>query len=321
VAANALGLRLLRELEGEVGAAAVTAYMGFVQDNAEAAVKRLLGRLRDGEFELELDEGSRIRVVIRIDHTAGRARIDFTGTSPQQAGNLNAPASIAHSAALYVFRTLIDDDIPLNAGVLRPLEIHLPPGSLLNPSYPAAVVAGNVETSQNIVDALYGALGMLAASQGTMNNFSFGDGHRQYYETVCGGAGAGPDFAGASAVHSHMTNSRLTDVEVLEQQFPVRVERFAIRHGSGGAGHHPGGDGVIRRIRFLEPMKSNLLALRRRVASFGLEGGGAGQPGRQWVERHDGRCEALPGMAGFELNAGDVFVLETPGAGGFGEAG
>ena len=351
VAANALGLRLLRELESEVGAAAVTAYMGFVQDNAEAAVKRLLGRLRDGEFELELDEGSRIRVAIRIDHTAGRARIDFTGTSPQQAGNLNAPASIAHSAVLYVFRTLIGsrataasltpipspggrgeppapqcgvdlvEDIPLNAGVLRPLDIHLPPDSLVQPSSPAAVVAGNVETSQNIVDALYGALGKLAASQGTMNNFSFGDGRHQYYETVCGGTGAGPGFAGASAVHSHMTNSRLTDVEILEQQFPVRVERFAIRHGSGGAGHHPGGNGVIRRIRFLEPMQGNLLALRRRVASFGLEGGGAGQPGRQWVERHDRYWEALPGMASFELNAGDVFVLETPGAGGFGEVG
>jgi 5-oxoprolinase (ATP-hydrolysing) len=318
VAANALGQRLLRQLEDEVGADAVLAYMGFVQDNAEAAVKRLLGRLDDGEFVLPLDEGSCIRVVARIDHAARRAVIDFAGTSPRQPGNLNAPASIAHSAVLYVFRTLIDEDIPLNAGVLRPLDIRLPAASLLNPEYPAAVVAGNVETSQNIVDALYGALRKLAASQGTMNNFSFGDARYQYYETVCGGVGAGPGFAGASAVHSHMTNSRLTDVEVLEHNFPVRVESFAIRRGSGGEGYYPGGDGVSRRIRFLTPMHGNLLALRRRVASFGLEGGGSGQPGRQWVERADGRIEPLPGIAEFSLGKEDVFVLETPGAGGYG---
>ncbi len=318
VAANALGQRLLRQLEDEVGAAAVTAYMGFVQDNAEAAVRRLLGELRDGAFELELDEGSRIRVAVRIDRAAGRARIDFAGASAQQPGNLNAPASIAHSAVLYVFRALLREDIPLNAGVLRPLDIHLPAGSLLNPLPPAAVVAGNVETSQNIVDALLGALGRLAASQGSMNNFSFGDGRHQYYETVCGGAGAGPDFAGASAVHSHMTNSRLTDVEVLEQQFPVRVERFALRRGSGGAGIYRGGDGVVRRLRFLAPVHANLLALRRRVAPFGLGGGGAGRPGRQWIERADGGHEELPGIAAFELRAGDVFVLETPGGGAYG---
>ncbi|MBM4180063.1 MAG: hydantoinase B/oxoprolinase family protein [Betaproteobacteria bacterium] len=318
VAANALGQRLLRQLEEETGEAAVPAYMGFVQDNAEAAVRRLLGELRDGAFELELDEGSRIRVAVRIDRAAGRARIDFAGTSAQQPGNLNAPASIAHSAVLYVFRALLREDIPLNAGVLRPLDIHLPAGSLLNPLPPAAVVAGNVETSQNIVDALLGALGRLAASQGSMNNFSFGDGRHQYYETVCGGAGAGPDFAGASAVHSHMTNSRLTDVEILEQQFPVRVERFALRRGSGGAGSYRGGDGVVRRLRFLAPMHANLLALRRRVAPFGLGGGEAGLPGRQWIERADGGHEDLPGIAAFELLAGDVFVLETPGGGGYG---
>jgi 5-oxoprolinase (ATP-hydrolysing) len=318
IAANALGRRLLLQLEEEVGANAVLAYMGFVQDNAEAAVKRLLARLHDGEFVLPLDEGSSIHVTVRIDHVAGRARIDFTGTSPRQPGNLNAPASIAHSAVLYVFRTLLDEDIPLNAGVLRPLDIVLPGGCLLNPEYPAAVVAGNVETSQNIVDALYGALGKLAASQGTMNNFSFGDARYQYYETVCGGAGAGPGFAGASAVHSHMTNSRLTDVEVLEHNFPVRVESFAIRRGSGGEGHSPGGDGVARRILFLAPMHGNLLALRRRVASFGLEGGGPGQPGRQWIEREDGRIEPLPGIAEFSLDKGDAFVLETPGGGGCG---
>ncbi len=322
VAACHLGGRLLRQLEDEVGAEAVPAYMGFVQDNAEAAVRRLLGRLRDGAFSLALDGGARIAVAIRVDPETRRAVIDFGGSSPQQPGNLNAPASIAHSAVLYVFRTLIDADIPLNAGVLRPLEIRLPPENLLNPAWPAAVVAGNVETSQNIVDALYGALGALAASQGSMNNFSFGDARHQYYETVCGGCGAGPGFAGASAVHSHMTNSRLTDPEVMELNFPVRLERFALRHGSGGAGRHPGGDGVVRRIRFLAPMRANLLALRRQVGGFGLEGGEAGATGRQWIERgggHDaGRREDLPGIGRFDLAAGDVFVLETPGGGGYG---
>jgi len=214
-------------------------------------------------------------------------------------------------------------DIPLNAGVLRPLEIRLPPGCLLNPVAPAAVVAGNVETSQNIVDALYGALGALAASQGSMNNFSFGDATHQYYETVCGGTGAGPGFAGASAVHSHMTNSRLTDPEVMELNFPVRVERFAIRRGSGGAGQYQGGEGVERRLRFLQPTHANLLALRRQVGGFGLMGGQAGALGRQWIERGNGKCgvgvrEEIPGIARFDLHPGDVFVLQTPGGGGYG---
>jgi len=357
VAACHLGARLLWQLEEEVGADAVWAYMGFVQDNAEAAVRRLLGRLKNGAFSVPLDGGGRIAVCIRIDHEAQRAVIDFTGTSPQQPGNLNAPASIAHSAVLYVFRTLIAGhgvgampgpltpnpspaygrgecreprgdyqgmaDIPLNAGVLRPLEIRLPPGCLLNPVAPAAVVAGNVETSQNIVDALYGALGALAASQGSMNNFSFGDATHQYYETVCGGTGAGPGFAGASAVHSHMTNSRLTDPEVMELNFPVRVERFAIRRGSGGAGQYQGGEGVERRLRFLQPTHANLLALRRQVGGFGLMGGQAGALGRQWIERGNGKCgvgvrEEIPGIARFDLHPGDVFVLQTPGGGGYG---
>lgn len=209
------------------------------------------------------------------------------------------------------------EDIPLNAGVLRPLDVRLPVGSLLNPDYPAAVVAGNVETSQNIVDALYGALGALAAGQGTMNNFSFGDSTHQYYETVCGGTGAGPGFHGTSAVHCHMTNSRLTDPEVMELGFPVRVERFGLRRGSGGAGHFRGGDGVVRRLRFLAPMHANLLALRRNAPGFGLAGGGAGAPGAQWIERQDGSMETLPGMCEFQLHAGDLFHLETPGAGGF----
>jgi 5-oxoprolinase (ATP-hydrolysing) len=334
IAACALGARLLGQLEDEVDAAAVRAYMEFVQDNAEAAVQRLLDRLHDGAFTLPLDpppspaggggvggEGERpqIRVRITIDHAARRAIIDFAGTSPQQPGNLNAPASIAHSAVLYVFRTLIDADIPLNAGVLRPLEIRLPEASLLNPSPPAAVVAGNVETSQNIVDALYGALGELAAGQGTMNNFSFGDGAHQYYETVCGGSGAGPGFAGASAVQVHMTNSRLTDPEVLELNYPVRVEAFRIRRNSGGAGRWRGGDGVERRLRFLAPMQANLLALRRRVAPFGLAGGGDGQPGRQWIEGADGTIRPIDGIARFTLAAGDVLVLQTPGGGGYGK--
>ena len=334
VAACHLGARLLHRLEQEVGEAAVPAYMGYVQDNAEAAVKRLLTRLKDGAFRVELDpppsptgggaggggEGRAavIHVAIRLDPAAGRATIDFTGTSAQQPGNLNAPASIAHSAVLYVFRTLIDSDIPLNAGVLRPLDIVLPLASLLNPVYPAAVVAGNVETSQNIVDCLYGALGALAASQGTMNNLSFGDAGHQYYETVCGGTGAGPGFNGTDAVHSHMTNSRLTDPEVLELNFPVRLERFAIRRGSGGAGRHHGGNGVIRAIRFLAPMQANLLALRRMTGGFGLDGGEAGATGRQWLERADGHIEPLPGIVRFSLAAGDLLVLETPGGGGFG---
>ncbi|MCP5277032.1 MAG: hydantoinase B/oxoprolinase family protein [Thiobacillus sp.] len=347
VAACALGAQRLAQLEAEAGAAAVPAYMGFVQDNAEAAVKRLLARLRDGAYTLPLDtlpspsggEGTtsgdmqtglphpnpfplgervQIQVSVRIDREAQRAVIDFTGTSPQMPGNLNAPASIAHSAVLYVFRTLLEEDIPLNAGVLRPLDIQLPEASLLNPAWPAAVVAGNVETSQNIVDALYGALGALAASQGTMNNFSFGDSHHQYYETVCGGSGAGPGFPGASAVQCHMTNSRLTDPEVLEMNFPVRLERFAIRQGSGGPGRFKGGDGVVRRLRFLAPMRANLLALRREIPSFGLDGGGPGKPGLQWIEQADGTRRSLGGVGEFSLEAEDLFHMETPGGGGCG---
>jgi 5-oxoprolinase (ATP-hydrolysing) len=324
VAACHLGLRLLAQFAAEVGEAAVLAYMGFVQDYAEAAVRRLLPRLRDGRHTLTLDGGARITVSVHIDRAAGRAVIDFTGTSPQQAGNLNAPASITRSAVLYVFRTLIDEDLPLNAGVLRPLEIRLPAGSLLDPAPPAAVVAGNVETSQNVVDALYAALGVMAAGQGSMNNLSFGDGAHQYYETVCGGTGAGMTpaglgFPGADAVHCHMTNSRLTDPEVLELNLPVRVERFAIRRGSGGRGRWRGGDGVVRALRFLAPMQGNLLALRREVAPFGLAGGGPGLPGRQWIERADGTMLQLPGIACFDVQSGDLLVLETPGGGGYGK--
>ncbi|MFN3594278.1 MAG: hydantoinase B/oxoprolinase family protein [Thiobacillaceae bacterium] len=319
VAACALGQRLLRSLADEVGESAVTAYMGYVQDYAEAVVRRLLTRLKDGAYTLALDGGAVIAVSVRIEAARGRAVIDFSGTSPQVEGNLNAPASIARSAVLYVFRTLIEEDIPLNAGVLRPLDIRLPAGSLLNPRPPAAVVAGNVETSQNIVDALYAALGVLAAGQGTMNNLAFGDGKRQYYETVCGGTGAGAQFDGTDAVHCHMTNSRLTDPEILELDFPVQVERFAIRRGSGGAGRHRGGDGVTRALRFLAPLKGNLLALRRQVPPFGLAGGRPGACGRQWIERADGTIEPLPGIAEFTVYPGDLLVLETPGGGGYGK--
>jgi 5-oxoprolinase (ATP-hydrolysing) len=319
VAACAQGKGQLLALEEEVGATAVPAYMGFVQDNAEAAVQRLLTRLQAGAFTEAMDDGSRIQVSVSVDVARSRARIDFAGTSPQQPGNLNAPASITHSAVLYVFRTLLDEDIPLNAGVLRPLDVYLPPGSLLNPAYPAAVVAGNVETSQAVVDALFGALGALAASQGTMNNLSFGDAARQYYETVCGGAGAGPGFAGASAVHTHMTNSRLTDPEVLELNLPLRVEGFGLRHGSGGQGQWPGGDGVIRRLRFLAPMHGNLIASRRIVPPHGMAGGDAGLRGRQWLQRSDGNIHTLSGITAFEVAPGDLLQLETPGGGGYGK--
>jgi 5-oxoprolinase (ATP-hydrolysing) len=318
LAACVMGAERLRQLESEVGTEAVSAYMGFVQDNAEIAVRRLIDRLSDGRFTVPLDDACRIQVEIRIDRSRRSAVIDFNGTSAQQPGNLNAPASIARSAVLYVFRSLLDCDLPLNAGVLRPLEVLLPPGSLLNPHPPAAVVAGNVETSQNIVDALYGAFGALAASQGTMNNFSFGNGEYQYYETVCGGAGAGPGFDGASAVHTHMTNSRLTDPEILETRYPVRVESFGIRRHSGGLGARCGGNGIVRRLRFLAPMQANLIASRRVAEPFGLNGGGAGLTGRQWLERADGRVEVLPGIAEFRVAEGDVFVLETPGGGAFG---
>ncbi len=318
IAANEKGIRELRRMVEHFGLDVVNAYMGHVQDNAEESVRRVLDVLSDGHFAYELDNGSRIAVTISIDKAARRARIDFTGTSPQLSDNFNAPAAVCRAAVLYVFRTLVDDDIPMNEGCLKPLEIVIPEGSMLRPEYPAAVVAGNVETSQCITDALYGALGVLAASQGTMNNFTFGNDAYQYYETVCGGAGAGPDFDGTDAVHTHMTNSRLTDPEVLEWRFPVRVESFAIRRGSGGTGRHRGGDGVVRRIRFLEPMTAAILSNHRRIAPFGLAGGGPGARGRNWVERANGERVELGPTDRIEMAAGDVFVLETPGGGGYG---
>lgn len=292
--------------------------MGHVQDNAEAAVRRVIEALQDGSFTYQLDTGEQIQVSITIDRDRRRAKIDFTGTSPQLESNFNAPAAVCKAAVLYVFRTLVDDDIPLNAGCLKPLEIIIPEGTMLNPRHPAAVVAGNVETSQVITDALYGALGVMAASQGTMNNFTFGNQRHQYYETICGGSGAGADFDGTAAVQCHMTNSRLTDPEVLEWRFPVLLESFEIRPNSGGKGHHHGGNGVIRRLRFLEPMTAAILSGRRIVPPFGLDGGGAGAVGRNYVERSDGTVEELGSTAVVEMQVGDVFTIETPGGGGYG---
>jgi 5-oxoprolinase (ATP-hydrolysing) len=296
----------------------VQAYMGFVQDNAEASVRRAIAVLKDGSFTSKLDDGSQIQVTITIDRDNRSAKIDFTGTSPQLESNFNAPSAVCKAAVLYVFRTLVNDDIPLNAGCLKPLEIIIPEGCMLNPHYPAAVVAGNVETSQAITDALYGALGVLAASQGTMNNFTFGNGRYQYYETICGGSGAGVDFDGTDAVHTHMTNSRLTDPEVLEWRFPVLLENFCIRPNSGGKGQHRGGNGVIRRLRFLESMTAAILSSHRVVPPLGLQGGEAGALGRNYVERSDGTVEELGSTAAVEMNTGDVFIIETPGGGGFG---
>jgi 5-oxoprolinase (ATP-hydrolysing) len=320
IAACARGAAELRRISAEYGTAVVQAYMGHVQDNAEAAVRRLIDGLSDGAFAYAMDDGAIVRVAVTIDRAARTAQIDFTGTSPQHPGNFNAPLSVVRAAVLYVIRTLIDEPVPLNDGCLRPIEIFVPEGSMLNPRFPAAVVAGNVETSQVITDALFGALGAMAGAQGTMNNFTFGNDAHQYYETIAGGSGAGPDFDGTAVVQTHMTNSRLTDPEVLEARFPVLVEEFSIRRGSGGAGRHRGGDGAVRRIRFREAMHAGILANRRRVPPFGLAGGGDGAVGVNRVERADGRVEVLPATAAVEMAPGDMFVIETPGGGGFGQA-
>ena len=320
IAANEKGVRELRRMVGHFGLATVHAYMGHVQDNAEESVRRVIDVLADGSFTCAMDNGAEIKVAITIDRANRGATVDFTGSSPQLTSNFNAPTAVCRAAVLYVFRTLVDGDIPMNEGCLKPIDLIIPPGSMLAPAYPAAVVAGNVETSQAITDALYGALGVLAGAQGTMNNITFGNDRYQYYETVCGGAGAGPDFDGTSAVHTHMTNSRLTDPEVLEWRFPVVLEEFAIRDGSGGAGRHKGGDGVRRRVRFNEPMQLMVLANRRTVPPFGLAGGAAGAVGRNWVERADGSRVELTATDQCHVEPGDVFVLETPGGGGFGAA-
>ena len=320
IAANERGVQELARMIGHFGLDVVHAYMRHVQDNAEEQVRCVLGVLKDGSFEYPLDNGAIVRVEVRIDRGRRQAVIDFSRSSPQLASNFNAPAAVTRAAVLYVFRTLVDDDIPMNHGCMRPLQVIVPEGSMLNPRYPAAVVAGNVETSQVVTDALYGALGVMAGAQGTMNNVTFGNERYQYYETVCGGSGAGPDFDGTAAVHTHMTNTRLTDPEVLEWRFPVLLESFCIRRGSGGAGRHTGGDGAVRRIRFLEPMTVAILANRRLVPPFGIDGGAAGTPGRNWIERADGSVTPMSGADKAEVGPGDVFVVETPGGGGFGRA-
>jgi N-methylhydantoinase B len=319
IAANAKGERELHNMVDRYGLAMVKAYQNFVQDNAELAVRKAISVLKDGNFTYSMDNGATIEVKISIDLDNCQATIDFTGTSHQLDNNFNAPLSVTRAAVLYVFRTLVEEAIPLNAGCLKPLHLIIPSGCFLNPIYPAAVVAGNVETSQGIVNALYGALGIQAASQGTMNNFTFGNQNYQYYETICGGSGAGANFAGTDAVQTQMTNSRLTDPEVLEMRYPVLVESFSIRPDSGGEGQYCGGNGVIRRIKFQEAMTANILSGNRLIPPFGLAGGKAGKIGRNAVARNDGSIEELPGTATVEMNPGDTFIIETPGGGSYGK--
>ncbi|NUN60884.1 MAG: hydantoinase B/oxoprolinase family protein, partial [Burkholderiaceae bacterium] len=332
IAANEKGVQELHRMVAQFGLDVVQAYMGHVQDNAEESVRRaitrLAARLQDGRFTLPLDNGAQIQVAVRIDAASRSAEIDFTGTSAQQANNFNAPTAVCMAAVLYVFRCLVQDDIPLNAGCLKPLKVIIPPGSMLNPNPPASVVAGNVETSTCITNALLGALGVMAGGQPTMNNFTFGNERHQYYETIAGGSGAGgvfddagalvDGFAGTSVVQTHMTNSRLTDPEVLEFRFPVRLESYAIRQGSGGAGRWRGGDGGVRRVRFLEPMTASILSNGRVHGAFGMAGGQAGQLGLNREVRADGGVEMLGHIGQVQMQSGDVFEIHTPGGGGFG---
>jgi len=318
LAANARGAAELGKVVARYGLDVVQSYMRHIERNAEECVRAAIAELADGEWSLKLDGGERVAVRVKVDRERREALIDFTGTSAMSARNFNAPPAIARAVVLYVFRTLVRQGIPLNEGCLAPLSIRLPDGSLVSPRHPAAVVAGNVETSQCIADALLAALGACAASQGTMNNFTFGNDVHQYYETLCGGTGAGPDFDGASAVHSHMTNSRLTDPEVIEWRHPVRLRRFEIRLGSGGAGRHRGGDGIVRELEFLEPMHAAILSNRRLTAPFGLAGGSPGRSGRNAVIRRDGTVVELGPVAAVALEPGDRFLIETPGGGGYG---
>jgi len=319
IAANEKGVQELKRMVAHFGLDVVHAYMRHVQDNAEESVRRVIDVLKDGRFEYAMDHGAVIKVAIRIAKRKRSAVIDFTGTSPQLENNFNAPSAVCMAAVLYVFRTLVDDDIPLNAGCLKPLEVIIPERSMLNPRYPAAVVAGNVETSQCVTDALYGALGAMGASQGTMNNFTFGNDRYQYYETISGGSGASEGFDGTDVVQTHMTNSRLTDPEVLEWRFPVLLKDFSIRRGSGGKGRWRGGDGAVRRVRFLEPMTAAILSGHRIVPPYGMAGGQPGKVGRNYVIRSNGKAVELQGADKIEMNGGDVFVIETPGGGGYGK--
>ena len=319
VAANQKGIDELLNMVDHFGLQVVNAYMRHVQDNAEEAVRRVISALKDSHYTYRMDNGAVIQVAIRVNRTARTADIDFTGTSPQLGDNFNAPSAICMAAVLYVFRTLIDDDIPLNAGCLKPLNVIIPPGSMLNPHYPAAVVSGNVETSSCITNALYGALGVLASAPGTMNNFTFGNEQYQYYETISGGSGAGNGFNGTDVVQTHMTNSRMTDPEVLEWRYPVRLDSYEIRQDSGGIGAWHGGNGGIRKIRFLETMTASILSNNRIVPPFGMDGGGPGSCGRNYVVRADGTTEELSFVASTEMRPNDVFVVQTPGGGGFGK--
>ena len=330
IAANEKGVQELRKMVDQFNLNVVLAYMGHVQDNAEESVRRVITRLKDGQFTLPLDNGAQIQVSIRVDQASRSAEIDFTGTSAQQINNFNAPTAVCMAAVLYVFRTLVDDDIPLNAGCLKPIKVIIPAGSMLNPNPPASVVAGNVETSTCITNALYGALGVMAAGQCTMNNFTFGNDKYQYYETISGGSGAGGvtnaagelvgGFNGTSVVQAHMTNSRLTDPEILEFRFPVRLDSYEIRANSGGAGKWQGGNGGVRRVRFLEPMTASILSNGRINGAFGMAGGQPGQVGQNVVVRSDGRIEALGHIGQADMQPGDVFEIHTPGGGGFGRA-
>ena len=319
IAANAKGVRELRRMVEHFGLETVEAYMGHVQDNAEESVRRVIDRLADSEAESVSDQGAVIKVRITVDRDRREATVDFTGTSPQQPNNFNAPEPVTRAAVLYVFRVMVDDDIPMNAGCLKPIRVILPENSMLSPRYPAAVVAGNVEVSQAVTDTLFAALGALGSAQGTMNNLTFGDATHQYYETICSGAPAGPGFDGAAAVHTHMTNSRLTDPEILESRFPVVLEDFHIRRGSGGKGKWNAGDGTLRRIRFLKPMHVAVLSGHRVVPNPGAMGGEPGELGRNSVRRNDGRIEVLPGCAQTEVEAGEAIEIVTPTGGGWGK--
>jgi 5-oxoprolinase (ATP-hydrolysing) len=321
VAANEKGVQELQRVVSQFGWDTVRAYMRHVMDNAEESVRRVLDRIGNGSFVYTMDNGKKLRVAISVDRASRSAVVDFTGTGKQDGENFNSPPAVTRAAVLYVFRCLVGDDIPLNDGCLKPIKLIIPPGTFLSPEPGAAVVAGNTEVSQATCNALFGALGAIACSQATMNNFIFGDAYRQYYETICGGTGAGAGFDGTSAIHSHMTNTRMTDPEVLELRYPVRLEHFGIRRGSGGDGKWHGGDGSVRRIRFLEAMTAVIVASRRNVAPFGLEGGEDGAAGRQWVERASGTHEVLTGTDSAELAPGDAFVIETPGGGGYGVPG
>jgi 5-oxoprolinase (ATP-hydrolysing) len=318
IAANEKGVQELHKMVTLFGLDVVDAYMGHVQDNADESVRRVIDALHDCEFSYELDQGNVIAVKITVDKSKREATVDFTGTSPQQASNFNAPEPVTRAAVLYVFRVMVDDDIPMNAGCLRPIHIVIPDNSMLAPRYPAAVVAGNVEVSQAVTDTLFGALGTMAGAQGTMNNVNFGNQRHQYYETICSGSPAGPGFPGTDAVHTHMTNTRLTDPEVLEFRYPVVLEDFHIRKSSGGRGQWNAGDGVRRTIRFLEEMEYTILSGHRRIRPFGLAGGEDGQIGENFVRRNNGTMERLKGADATVVDAGEAIIIQTPTAGGYG---